>query len=77
MTYTVTGRVYRVLENENAYEYEVTLLDDDEIVDSWNSLFETYSIHHRHLTHERAIAAVQEITNDVHEGHVTAWFNVE
>ena len=76
MTYNVTGRIYRVLDDQNAYEYVVTLTEDGEIVDEWNSLFECYSPDHKHLTHEGAVSAVQEITNDVHFGDVEAWFDV-
>jgi hypothetical protein len=76
MDYSVTGRIYRVLDGKNAYEYTVTLLDHGEVVDEWDSLFECYSIHHDHLTHEAAVAAVQEITNDVHAGKASDWFDV-
>ena len=74
--YKVTGRVYRVLQDRNAYEYEVSLYDGDDLIDRWDSLFECYSIHHQHLTHDEAVAAVREITNDVHSGKVEDWFNV-
>lgn len=77
MTYKVIGRVYRVLQDKNAYEYEVSLYENEVEIDTWNSLFECYSIHHSHLSHEQAVAAVQEITNDVHEGRVSEWFDVE
>jgi hypothetical protein len=75
MTYKVVGNVYRVLEEQNAYEYIVTLYDDGEQVDEWNSLFECYTVHHSHLTHESAVEAVQEITEDVHDGNVSDWFD--
>jgi hypothetical protein len=74
--YKVIGRVYRVLEDRNAYEYEVSLYEDGVEIDTWNSLFECYSIHHDHLSHEKAVRAVQEITNDVHNGRVSVWFDV-
>lgn len=75
--YKVIGRVYRVLQDENAYEYEVSLFENEIEIDTWDSLFECYSIHHSHLSHEQAVAAVQEITNDVHEGRASEWFDVE
>lgn len=76
MEYKVMGRVYRVKEDENAYEYQVQLFDGDELIDEWHSITECYSIHHDHLSHEKAVSAVQEITNDVHEGNVSVWFDV-
>ncbi|QSG06368.1 hypothetical protein [Halapricum desulfuricans] len=77
MTYKVIGRVYRVLEGENAYEYEVSLYDGEEEIDTWNSLFECYSIHHPHLTHDGAVRAVREITEDVHNGKADDWFDLQ
>ena len=74
--YKVTGRVYRVLQDEDAYEYEVTLSENGVPIDTWDSLFECYSIHHSHLTHEGAVAAVQEITADVHAGKADDWFDL-
>lgn len=76
MNYRVNGRVYRVKEDENAYEYHVQLFEGEELIDEWDSIIECYSIHHNHPTHEKAVSAVQEITNDVHEGNVSVWFDV-
>lgn len=75
--YSVTGRVYQVFDGENQYEYVVELVYDGEIVDKWNSLFETYNIQNGHLTHDEAVQAVQEITQDVHDGNITEWFDLE
>ena len=74
--YSVTGRIYRVKPDEDAYEYHVQLWDGDEFVDEWYSITECYSIHHDHLSHEKAVSAVQEITSDVHAGNVDGWFDV-
>lgn len=73
--YSVTGRVYQTNDGENSYEYIVTLTDGEEIVDEWNSLFECFSPQTPHLTHEKAVAAVMEITNDVHAGKASDWFD--
>ena len=77
MNYKVNGRVYRVKEDENAYEYHVQLLNGDELIDEWFSITECFSVHHDHLSHEKAVATVQEITNDVHEGCASTWFDLE
>ena len=77
MSYRVVGRVFNVLDNRNAYEYEVSLFDGETEIDSWNSLFECYSIQTGHLSHEAACQAVQEITEDVHEGNTEDWFDIE
>lgn len=77
MSYKVIGRVFRVLEDRNAYEYEVSLYENEIEIDTWNSLFECYSIHTSHLSHEAACQAVQEITEDVHEGKVEDWFDLQ
>lgn len=74
--YSITGRIYKVSDSENRYEYVVTLSENEEVVDEWNSLFECYSLQTGHLTHNKAVAAVQEITDDVHSGKASEWFDV-
>ena len=77
MNYSVTGVVYRVLDGEDWFEYQVRLFDgDDEIVDEWDSLFECYSVQNGGLSHGEAVAAVQEITADVHAGNASDWFDL-
>ena len=57
------------------YEYDMFLLDSDgDIVDSWDSLVETYNGVQR-LSKETAESAVKEIVDDVAAGKVEHWFS--
>jgi len=80
--YFVRGWAYRVgsiydfaADNETWYEYRVELRDREtgEEVDSWDSLLECYNGRQK-CTHDGAVEAIQEITEDVRNGEADYWF---
>ena len=87
--YKAAGEVYNVQErmsgengisgewddNPNWYEYEMFLYGPKgEIVDSWDSLSETYN-GMQQLTEADAKKAAKRIEDDVAKGNVTTWFS--
>lgn len=84
----VTGEVYNVKEAyedglnnyddapADWYEYEVSLHDDKgNVIDSWNSLEETYN-GMQQLTEEEAERALKEIKGDCEKGNYSNWFSL-
>jgi len=80
----VEYEVYQVKEkldadvDEDWYEYVVTLMRGDTLVDRWDSRLETHNgMDKGKMSKERAEGAAQEIKEDVEEnGNEELWFNV-
>jgi len=81
----VEYEVYQVKEKLNAdvdedwYEYVVTLMRGDTLVDRWDSRLETHNgTESSKLSQRRAEGAAQEIKQDVEENdNVSLWFDLE
>ena len=87
--YKAVGEVYNVRErmseenglsgewddNPDWYEYEMFLYDPKgEIVDSWDSLSETYNGMQK-LTESEAKKSAKRVEDDVAKGNVSTWFS--
>lgn len=84
--YTANGEIYSVLAecedngyydaSLNWYEYRAYLCNEKgQIVDSFNSLFETYNGVQR-LTKAEAQLALDDIVNDCNNGLASDWFSL-
>lgn len=74
--YKVSSKIYSI--DGGGYEYRVKLLNEDthEVVSGWDSLHECYT-GSGHLTEPNAKATIQIIRDDVQDGKVHLWFDVE
>jgi hypothetical protein len=83
-SYRVEYEVYQVKDKLNAdvdedwYEYVVTLMQGDSLIDRWDSRLETYNgTESGKLTQSRAREVAEEIREDVEEnGEADLWFAV-
>lgn len=85
--YTIDYRIYNAFEEndvdestrsfdeeEQCFEYEVFLINDGRVVDSFDSAENSSE---QHLFYRTCEAAVQEIKEDVANGKIKQWFNID
>jgi hypothetical protein len=82
--YRVEYEVYQVKDKLNAdvdedwYEYVVTLMQGDSLIDRWDSRLETHNgVESQQLSEQRAEEVAQEIKEDVEENdNADFWFDL-